>query len=117
MENKNNTTCSICGKPYYVCVSCKSHLLTPWRIHTDTVEHYKIYQILHGYTCGVYTKEEAKERLNNIDLSDYKDFRDIIKDSINKIMNDSKNTDTKTNKKKSVKKTKGMNSVVVNVEV
>jgi len=138
MSQQNNTTCSICGKPYYICVSCKSHALHPWRIHTDTAEHYKIYQILHGFTVGLYTKDEARERLNNVDLSDLNEFRDNIKENINKIMtvekeikvsadksddkeetkvSADKDQNTKSNKKKSVKKAKGMNSVIVNEEV
>lgn len=84
---KNNATCSICGKGYYMCLSCKSLAnLHPWQIHTDTSEHYKIYQIIHGYSTGVYTKDEAKDRLQMVDLSDLDNLRDNIKDAIKDIM-------------------------------
>lgn len=88
MAEKNNSYCSICGKGYYICLSCKSHKLTPWKIHTDTFEHYKIYQILHGYSIGVYDKNEAKSKLQKIDLSDINDFRFNIKLAIQNILSD-----------------------------
>ena len=67
---KANTKCAICGKDYYVCVSCKSHNLTPWKVHTDTAEHYQVFQILRGVSLGVYTKSEAKEKLDSLNLKD-----------------------------------------------
>lgn len=84
---KNNATCSICGKPYYMCVSCKDQqILSPWKIHTDTAEHYKVYQILHGISVGIYTKQEAKDRLQNVDLRDKDSFLPRIKQRIDEIM-------------------------------
>lgn len=84
---KNNATCSICGKPYYMCVSCKDQqMLSPWKIHTDTAEHYKVYQILHGISVGIYTKQEAKDRLQNVDLKDKDSFLPRIKQRIDEIM-------------------------------
>ena len=87
MTEKNNATCSICGNKYYMCLSCKDMInLNPWKKYTDTSEHYKIYQILHGYSTGVYNKEEAKLKLQNVDLSDFDSLRDNIKCLINTIM-------------------------------
>ena len=84
---KNNATCSICGKSYYMCISCKDQrALSPWKIHTDTSEHYKIYQILHGVSVGVYTNQEAKEKLKNVDLRDKTTFLNNIQKRINDIM-------------------------------
>ena len=91
MTEKNNATCSICGSPYYMCISCKDMMnLNPWKIHTDTSEHYKIYQILHGYSIDAYNKEEAKSRLQKVDLSDLDNFRDNVKCLINTIMAENK---------------------------
>lgn len=87
MAEQNNTTCAICGKGYYLCISCKSYQLTPWKIHTDTSEHFKIFQILRGVTTGVYTIPEAKEKLKNVDLSDMENFTDRIKERIQEILN------------------------------
>lgn len=86
MAEKNNATCSICGKGYYMCISCKDMMsLSPWKKHTCTSEHYKVYQILHGYSTGVYSKDEAKSKLQMVDLSDFNSFRENIKNVINDI--------------------------------
>lgn len=85
MAEQNNTTCAICGKGYYLCLACKSNKLTPWKLHTDTSEHYKIFQILRGVFMNVYSMEEAKEKLSAINLSDVDTFNDDIKIRINEI--------------------------------
>ena len=98
MAEKLNATCSICGESYHLCASCKSMMeLSPWKIHTDTSEHYKIYQIIHGYSVGLYTKPEAKAKLKNVDLSDLDNLRENIKSIIKDIM------DEKTVKAEAVK--------------
>ena len=87
MAEKINATCAICGKGYHLCMSCKDMIsLTPWKKHTDTSEHYKIYQIIHGYSTKVYTKAEAKAKLKKVDLSDFDMLRDNIKTVITDIM-------------------------------
>lgn len=87
MAEKNNATCSICGNEYYVCLACRDSLkVNPWKVHTDTSEHYKIYQIIHGYSTNVYTTDEAKIKLKNVDLSDIESFRPHIKKVIKDIL-------------------------------
>lgn len=96
MAEKLNAVCSICGEKYHLCASCKNMMeLNPWKIHTDTSEHYKIYQIIHGYSVNVFTKEEAKTRLKNVDLSDLESLRDNIKKIIKDIMKEDKNEEVK----------------------
>lgn len=91
MAEKNNAKCSICGKDYHVCLSCKDSMaLSPWKIHTDTAEHYKVYQIIRGYNTGVYSKDEAKLKLQKVDLSDLNTFREHIKSTIKKILKEDK---------------------------
>ena len=91
MPEKINATCSICGNGYYKCLSCKDLMtLSPWKEHTDTSEHYKIYQVIHGFSTKVYNKEEAKSKLEKIDLSDFDNFRDNIKEIIKYIMSEDK---------------------------
>ena len=98
----NNAFCSICGKPYHMCMSCKSESSpTPWKMYTDTSEHYKIYQIIHGYNVGIYSKEEAREKFSNVDLSDLNELRDNIKKIIMDIL---ATEETVTKKRKSRKK-------------
>lgn len=87
MAEKINATCAICGKGYHLCMSCKDMIsMTPWKKHTDTSEHYKIYQIIHGYSTKVYTKAEARAKLKKVDLSDFDMLRDNIKSVITDIM-------------------------------
>lgn len=88
MKDRNNATCAICGKKYEMCVSCKSHQLTPWKLHVDKVEHYKVFQILRAFFLGVYTKSEAKEKLQTVDLSDMNTYLPDVQNRIHSIMDD-----------------------------
>ena len=87
MANNNNSTCSICGKEYYACLSCHDSIkANPWKVYTDTAEHYKIFQIVRGLSTKVYTKEEAKAKLKNINLNDIESFRPHIKQIIEDVL-------------------------------
>lgn len=89
--NKPNATCAICGKPYRMCYSCKKNDRSlVWKRFCDTPEHYKIYQLVHGYTTGLYTKSEAKRKLKNIDISDIDELRSHIRDILMDIMGSDK---------------------------
>lgn len=89
-ETNINAYCSICGKGYHVCNSClEQKTIIPWRTITDSVEHYKIYLALHGYTLSK-NKEVAKEELTTCDLSDLENFKPEIKNVINEIMTETK---------------------------
>lgn len=86
----NNSVCSVCGKGYHLCVSCKEKIkVQPWKVVTDTSEHYKIFQIIRAYNTGIYTKDEAKEKLSHVDLNDMNTFIKSIKDKINEILTES----------------------------
>ena len=89
-KNKNNATCAICGKPYHMCMSCGKDKSLVWKRFCDTPEHYKIYQVVHGYTTGLYTKSEAKRKLNNIDTSDIDELRPNIREILVGIMGNDK---------------------------
>lgn len=85
-DNKINAHCSICNEGYFLCKSCKNEKkFKPWRTVTDTIEHYKIYMAIHGYTV-TKNKEQAKAELQNCDLSDIESFKPEIKSAINEIM-------------------------------
>lgn len=114
MSNKKyNATCSICGKPYNMCNSCRHDSPIIWKKFCDTAEHYKIYQIVHGYTTGVYTDAEAAKRLGNVNLSDLDELRPNIRDIINNI----KNNIEKTKKRKVSKRTENAEDKDVDSEV
>lgn len=87
MNEQINATCTVCGSGYHMCLSCKDKMkLSPWKMHTDTAEHFKIHQIIHGFSTGVYNKDEAKNKLKNVDLSDLDTFKPNIKSIIEDIL-------------------------------
>lgn len=80
MGEQNNATCSICGNPYHLCLSCKDSMkLHPWKTHCCSPDCYKTFQVVKGYNTGVYTKEEFKSKLKNIDLSNLENYKENIK--------------------------------------
>lgn len=83
MVENNNATCSICGNGYHICLSCKDYMkLNPWRVHCCSADCYKTFQVVRGFSTGVYTKDEFKSRLKNIDLSNLDNYREHIKSLI-----------------------------------
>ena len=89
--NKLNAKCAICGTPYHMCYSCKKNDKTlVWKRFCCCPEHYKIYQLVHGYTTGLYTKSEAKRKLKNIDTSDIDELRSHIREILVGIMGNDK---------------------------
>lgn len=80
MADRKNATCSICGSGYDVCYSCKDYMqLQPWKIHCCSADCYKVFQVVRGHSTGVYTNEEFKSKLQNIDLSNLDNYREHIK--------------------------------------
>ena len=107
MTEKNNSVCSICGKEYYACLSCSDAMkLHPFKSFTDTAEHFKVFQVVRGFSTGVYTKDEAKEKLQNVDLKDINSFRPHIKKIVKDILKEEKPIVKTVEKVKSVKETK-----------
>ena len=91
MIEKNNAVCSICGKAYHLCLSCSDAMkLHPWKTYTDTQECFKAFQVVRGFSTGVYTKDEAKEKLQNVDLKDINSFRPHIKKIVKDILKEEK---------------------------
>ena len=89
-KKKYNATCAICGTPYHMCMSCGKDKGLVWKRFCDTPEHYKIYQVVHGYTTGLYTKAEADKKLKNIDTSDIDELRPNIREILVGIMGNDK---------------------------
>lgn len=96
MAAQNNATCSICGKSYYKCLSCRDAAkLQPWKMYTDSAEHYKVLQAIRGYNTGVYTKDELKSKLRNMDLSDLESYKEHIKALIKNTLKEDEPVETK----------------------
>lgn len=87
MSEQINAYCTVCGNGYHLCLSCKDKMkLQPWKTFTDTAEHYKIHQIIHGFSTKVYTKDEVRSKLKNVDLSDLETFKPNIKAIIKDVL-------------------------------
>ena len=93
MADRYNATCSICGRPYYKCISCKDAMaLNPWKILCCSSQHYQVHQVIKGRNSGVYTKNEAKNKLKNIGISDIdvEGFKPHIKQIVKDILKEDK---------------------------
>lgn len=100
MEKNNNVKCVVCGKGYHLCMSCRDKIaMKPWKVLTDTPEHYKVHQVISGYRCGVYTKDEAKTALGNINIKDKNTYLDSVKKILDEILKVEKPIEVKTEKK------------------
>lgn len=87
MAEKNNAKCSICGKEYYKCLSCSDAIkLHPWKAYTDNPICFQVFQVVRGFSTGVYTKDEAREKLQNVDLKDINSFKPHIKKIVKDIL-------------------------------
>ena len=114
MAEKMNAVCAICGNKYHMCQSCPDvQKIELWKLHTDTPEHYKIYQIIHGYSTGVYNKNEAKQKLQTVDLSDLEFLRDNIKSIINELLDYCQDDNAFKNKSDTAIDVKSMNNELV----
>lgn len=90
MEGDINAYCRICGGGYHVCNTCKEQKsFRAWRSVTDTIEHYKIYFALHGYTTSK-DREAAKNELKQCDLTGIEGFKPEIRTAIEEIIAEGK---------------------------
>ena len=80
MAEKNNAICSVCGSPYHKCLSCRDSMnLKPWQVYCCSSNCYKIFQAVRGYNTNVYTKDELKSKLKNVDLRGLENYKEPIK--------------------------------------
>ena len=87
MAENNNATCSICGSEYYVCLSCRDKMkLQPYKIHCCSADCFKVFQVVRGFSTNVYTKDEFRSKLKNIDLSNLENYREHIKALIKDVL-------------------------------
>lgn len=99
MSENINAHCAICNRGYHICNSCaEQKKLKPWRSVTDTIDHYKIYLAIHGYTISK-NKEQAKKELESCNLFDLESYNPEIKKVIKEIISEPKRAKTSTKKK------------------
>lgn len=87
-KNKNNATCITCGKGYHLCMACERSKSTwkYWKMLADSENCYKIYQVVNDYNFNKISKNEAKNLLEKLDLTELDTFRVNIKEKIIEIM-------------------------------
>jgi hypothetical protein len=87
-KKQNNATCAVCGNGYYLCIACNRNKTTwkPWMVIVDNENCYNVYDIVSKYIANDITKEEAKELLNQVDLSGLDGFRSLMKSKIKEIL-------------------------------
>lgn len=112
-STENNARCAICGKSYRMCNSCaEQKKLMPWKIVTDTSEHFKIFIALHRYN-KTHDIAVAREDLSHCDLQGWEDFVPNIREMISEILGDTSlnNSVESSAKVKAIKRTKKRNIV------
>ena len=83
----NNRICLSCGKPYEQCGSCASNRNLPvWKNLFDTEACKDIFECVSDYEQKAITKERAKERLSNCDLSIVPKLKDKIRNTTEEIL-------------------------------
>ena len=103
---ENNATCSICGNGYHLCLSCRDSIqLAPYKVHCCSADCYKVFQVIRGFSTGVYAKEEFKSKLKNLDLSNLENYREHIKALIKDALKEEKPVAKTVGKVKTVAET------------
>lgn len=85
---ESRRTCVVCGKKYKTCKTCDKLAQAgtfTWRGSCDTQDCFMVLMILNGYFYKEYTKDEAKELLDEY-LTEYmKPYTDNTKNMIEEI--------------------------------
>lgn len=84
--NHNNRICTVCKIPYRYCFSCSEFSDTTkyptWMAMFHDANCRSIFYTAYDYENGKITKEEARVRFNQCDLTNKENFTDSIKKSI-----------------------------------
>lgn len=105
MAKELNATCLICGKKYHVCEICDKNKDNwhSWRMIVDDISCYKLFTLLTAYSGGSKTKDEVKEFLETMDLSELETFAEIPKKQIKEILkSENKKENNKDNNKENM---------------
>lgn len=102
---ENNATCSICGNGYHLCLSCRDSIqLAPYKVYCCSADCYKVFQVIRGFSTGVYTNEDFVSKLENMDLNNLENYREHIKAIIKKALKKEEKPAAKTIEKTEVVK-------------
>lgn len=84
---KNNHKCIVCGKEYRYCPNCLEYDKLPrWMSLFCGDNCHDVFQVACDFENGLLTKETAKEKLNKLDITERKKYRNSLKNSIDKIL-------------------------------
>lgn len=98
MGETKKATCSICGKQYDLCLSCRKELsIKPWKEVADTENCYKLYMCLLQFNNGHLSKDEAKKQVEKINYNP-EDLRDSVRENLSKILSSPKAVKKSTEK-------------------
>ena len=76
--------------------------LAPYKVYCCSADCYKVFQVIRGFSTGVYAKEEFKSKLKNLDLSNLENYREHIKVLIKDALKEEKPVVKATKKAESI---------------
>lgn len=83
---KKTRSCIVCGKEYTYCNNCREHASLPaWMAIYHDENCKNIMSIATEYMAGNLTKIEAKNKLDDCNLKDKRNFKESVIKAINDI--------------------------------
>lgn len=83
--------CYLCGTKYNFCSTCDEDRYAPaWKHSFHSEDCAKIFQCCVDYNMSLISKDEAQDILLGCDLSNKKSFREDVKETIGKILEEKK---------------------------
>ena len=87
-------TCICCGKQYEYCPHCGESKNKPrWLVNYDDEGCHVAFQTVTDYLAKEITKEEAKEKLESVDLKNRKMFKASVSKYVDEILDDVNTSD------------------------
>lgn len=84
--------CVICSSVYEFCPTCASYDKEPrWKLLFHDENCKKIYEVANAYGSEQMSAEEAKAKLEKLDLSNKKNFATGVRDTIDRIFRNANN--------------------------
>ena len=98
MAQKNNRICIVCRKEYSYCGNCsEDRLKEPWHAIYHNANCKDIFNVASDYLAGAITKEEARKKFDDCDLSYKENLHYKILEAVNTVYGITEpNTEEKT---------------------
>jgi hypothetical protein len=86
---RRERNCYLCGKDYKYCPTCTQDRMKPsWMAEFHSESCKNIFDICTRYNMGIMTKEDAREALDNCDLSNKANFKSYVQTDLKNIFAD-----------------------------